>query len=75
MRHLKSGNHLGVKPAHKRAMMRNMVTSLLEHGRIATTVARAKEVPIKPVPTIAIVVKGSSENGPAGSMRLDVSIR
>ncbi len=44
MRHLKSGNHLGVKPAHKRAMMRNMVTSILEHGRIATTVARAKEV-------------------------------
>jgi large subunit ribosomal protein L17 len=44
MRHLKSGRALGVKPAHRRAMMRNMVTSLLEHGRIKTTVTRAKEL-------------------------------
>ena len=44
MRHLKSGRALGVKPAHRRAMMRNMVTSLLEHGRIRTTVTRAKEL-------------------------------
>jgi large subunit ribosomal protein L17 len=44
MRHLKSGRALGVKPAHRRAMMRNMVTSVLEHGRIKTTVARAKEL-------------------------------
>jgi large subunit ribosomal protein L17 len=43
MRHLKSGRALGVKPAHRRAMMRNMVTSVLEHGRIRTTVTRAKE--------------------------------
>jgi large subunit ribosomal protein L17 len=44
MRHLKSGRALGVKPAHRRAMLRNMVTSLLEHGRIKTTVTRAKEL-------------------------------
>ncbi len=44
MRHLKSGRALGVKPPHRRAMMRNMVTSLLEHGRIRTTVTRAKEL-------------------------------
>jgi large subunit ribosomal protein L17 len=44
MRHLKAGRALGVKPAHRRAMMRNMVTSVLEHGRIKTTVARAKEL-------------------------------
>lgn len=46
MRHLKAGRALGVKPAHRRAMMRNMVTSVLEHGRIRTTLARAKEVRI-----------------------------
>lgn len=44
MRHLNAGRGLGVKPAHRRAMMRNMVTSLVEHEQIKTTVARAKEV-------------------------------
>ena len=44
MRHLKSGRALGVKPAHRRAMLRNLVTSVLEHERITTTMARAKEL-------------------------------
>ena len=44
MRHLKAGRALGVKPAHRRAMLRNMVTSVLEHQQIKTTVARAKEL-------------------------------
>ncbi len=35
---------LGVKSAHRRAMLRNMTTSLLKHGRIETTETRAKEV-------------------------------
>jgi len=34
MRHLKAGNRLGVTTAHRRAMMRNMVTSILEYGQI-----------------------------------------
>ena len=44
MRHLKAGNRLGVTTAHRRAMMRNMVTSILEIGQITCTLARAKEV-------------------------------
>ncbi len=44
MRHLKSGRALGVKPAHRRAIMRNLVSSVLEHQQIRTTVARAKEL-------------------------------
>ncbi len=44
MRHLKSGRALGVSPSHRLAMMRNMVTSLLEHQQVRTTMARAKEV-------------------------------
>jgi large subunit ribosomal protein L17 len=44
MRHLKAGNRLGVTTSHRRAMMRNMVTSILEHGQITCTLARAKEV-------------------------------
>ena len=44
MRHLKAGRTLGVKPAHRRAMLRNIVTSLIEKERIRTTLARAKEL-------------------------------
>jgi len=44
MRHQKSGRALGVTSAHRRAMMRNMVTSLLEHQQIKTTITRAKEL-------------------------------
>src|SRR5215470_2521921 len=42
MRHLKSGSKLGRNPWHRRATLRNLVTNLLEHGRITTTVTRAK---------------------------------
>lgn len=35
---------LGRETAHRRAMLRGMVTYLLENGRIETTVHRAKEV-------------------------------
>ena len=34
---------LGRPTAHRKAMLRNQVTSLFEHGRIETTVTRAKE--------------------------------
>jgi large subunit ribosomal protein L17 len=44
MRHLKSGRKLNVSSKHRIAMFRNMVTSLMLHGRIRTTEARAKEV-------------------------------
>ena len=35
---------LGRTSAHRKAMLRNLVTALLVHGRIETTVTRAKEV-------------------------------
>ena len=44
MRHQAHHGRLGVQPAHRRALVRNMVTSLLKHERIKTTKARAKEV-------------------------------
>lgn len=44
MRHLKAGRRLGRTSAHRRAMYRNMVTSLVIHGRIRTTLAKAKEL-------------------------------
>jgi large subunit ribosomal protein L17 len=42
MRHLKSGSKLGRNPTHRRATLRNLVTNLFEHGRITTTLTRAK---------------------------------
>ncbi len=44
MRHRKSGRQLGRNASHRRAMYRNMATSLLEHGAIRTTDAKAKEL-------------------------------
>jgi large subunit ribosomal protein L17 len=44
MRHLKDGRKLGRNSPHRKAMFRNMVTSLIEHGRITTTDAKAKEL-------------------------------
>ena len=44
MRHRWGGRKLGRTSAHRRAMLRNMVTALLEHEKIETTDAKAKEV-------------------------------
>jgi len=44
MRHRKAGRRLGRTSSHQQAMMRNMVTSLLEHERIVTTTPKAKEL-------------------------------
>jgi large subunit ribosomal protein L17 len=44
VRHRKDGRQLGRNTNHRRALFRNLVTSLLEHERIETTEAKAKEV-------------------------------
>jgi large subunit ribosomal protein L17 len=44
MRHSKKFNHLGRKTAHRHSMLSNMACSLIEHKRITTTVAKAKEL-------------------------------
>jgi len=43
MRHMKAGKKLGRTGTHRRAMFRNMVTSLLQHERIVTTEGKSKE--------------------------------
>lgn len=47
MRHHRSGKKLGRDSAHRKALYSNLTGSLIEHGRIKTTVAKAKAV--KPV--------------------------
>ena len=42
MRHRKSATKLGKSSSHRKAMLRNMVTSLLKYERIHTTDAKAK---------------------------------
>lgn len=44
MRHKMAGRKLGRSPSHRRAMLRNLVTSLLEHERLVTTLPKAKAV-------------------------------
>ena len=44
MRHRKAGKRLGRNSAQRKALLRSMVTSLLEHERIVTTTPKAKEV-------------------------------
>ncbi|CAK8713400.1 MAG: LSU ribosomal protein L17P [Candidatus Electronema aureum] len=44
MRHRNAGRKLNRTSAHRLAMLRNIVTSLLEHERIVTTLPKAKEV-------------------------------
>lgn len=44
MRHNKKFNHLGRKTAHRDAMLSNMAVSLIQHKKITTTLAKAKEL-------------------------------
>jgi large subunit ribosomal protein L17 len=44
MRHLRAGRKLGRNASHRVALMRNLSRALFEHGRIITTVEKAKAV-------------------------------
>lgn len=43
MRHKVRGRRLGRNTSHRTALKRNLISALLEHGRIVTTLAKAKE--------------------------------
>ncbi len=57
MRHRKSGRRLGRNSSHRKAMFRNMATSLLRHETIKTTLPKAKELRrvVEPLITLAKV--------------------
>lgn len=44
MRHRKAARKLGRNTSHRKAMLRNMMTSLFKHERLETTEAKAKEL-------------------------------
>lgn len=62
MRHRLKGRKLGRTTAHREAMERNFVTSLLVHGRVITTVTRAKEFRGRAERLITLGKKGGLAN-------------
>jgi large subunit ribosomal protein L17 len=44
LRHRRSGRKLGRDSAHRKALYANLAGALIEHGRIKTTIAKAKAV-------------------------------
>ena len=55
MRHRKSGRKLGRNSSHRKAMFRNMASSLVQHETIKTTLPKAKELRrvVEPLITLA----------------------
>ena len=62
MRHRKSGRRLGRTSSHRKAMFRNMATSMLLHETIRTTVAKAKELRRVVEPLITLAKEDSVAN-------------
>jgi len=52
MRHGNKNNHLGRTTSHRRAMLANMASSLIQHKRITTTLAKAKALRVYVEPLI-----------------------
>jgi len=68
MRHQKTGRKLGRNSSHRKAMYRNMVTSLFKYGQLETTDAKAKE--LKPIAEKFITL---AKKGDLHSRRLALS--
>ena len=62
MRHAKRGRKLGRTSSHRLALFRNQVHSLVEHGRIVTTLPKAKE--LRRVAE-RVVTRGKTDSVPA----------
>ena len=65
MRHRVDHRKLGRTSSHRLAMLRNMVASLFEHGRITTTVPKAKEARRYAEKVITIGKRAVAANEPA----------
>ena len=58
----KKGPRLGGSPAHQRLILRNLATSLFEHGRIKTTEAKART--LRPYAEKLITKAKKAQDGP-----------
>lgn len=59
MRHMKTGRILNRKPSHRKALFKNLITSLVTHERIVTTLAKAKELRQKADKMITLAKRGN----------------
>ncbi len=71
MRHRLSGRQLGRNASHRKAMFRNMVTSLVEHELIKTTLPKAKELRRFAEPLITLAKVDSVANRRLAFARLN----
>ncbi len=62
MRHRHSGRQLNRNSSHRKAMFKNMVTSLVEHELIKTTLPKAKELRRYAEPLITLAKKDTVAN-------------
>ena len=62
MRHRKSGRQLSRNSSHRKAMLRSMTVSLVEHEIIKTTLIKAKELRMVAEPMITLAKNDSVAN-------------
>ncbi len=62
MRHRNAGRRLGRNSSHRKAMFRNMATSMLKHETIRTTLPKAKELRRVVEPLITLAKEDSVAN-------------
>lgn len=62
MRHLKHRHHLGRTKEHREALMANLAMALIKHGRIETTLPKAKA--LRPFVEKLITLAKKAENAP-----------
>lgn len=65
MRHRVAGRKFNRTSAHREAMLRNVVSNLFEHGRISTTVPKAKEARMLAERCITLAKKAMVSDDPA----------
>ena len=69
MRHRKHKSPLGVKTAHRKALLANLAVALIEHGSIRTTLAKAKS--LRPfVEKIITLAKKAKKASPESAIHL-----
>lgn len=71
MRHQKHKYKLGVDPSHRKSMMRNLSTSLIDHGQIKTTQAKAKALRIYVEKLVTIAKEDTVANRRLAMSRLN----
>lgn len=68
MRHAKHNHPLGVKTAHRAALLSNLAAALFTHGRIQTTLAKAKALRPFAEKVITLAKKAKQTDNPAEAL-------